>query len=307
MRKKLPALLGLALLGLSMIAAPSLLDAEDRTLAEARQEARGTYLELPQGSVHYQLAGDPAGGTVVLVPGFSVPCFTYDKVFDALAERHQVLRYDHFGRGLSERLSDRHDLGLLVGQLGEVLNRLQITEPIVLIGHSMGGIVVSRFTMDNPERVAKLVLIAPAGYPMKVPLTARAVLVPGIGEYLMSIIGHGSLTGRMPKNFATPYPQTDALFAEQLRIHGSKRALVSSMRTILFEDHSALYRGLSTTDVPGLLFWGDQDAVIPYENHRRLLVDVPDISFEAMPGSGHTPQYEDPGRFLARLATFVEQ
>ncbi len=296
-----------ALLGL-LIAAPLVLDPEHRTLSEARQEAGGTFIDLSRGSVHYELSGDPAGEVVVLVPGFSVPCFTYDKVYDALAEDHQVLRYDHFGRGLSERLGEVHDLDLLVGQLRELLDRLPISGPVTLVGHSMGGVVVSRFALDHPERVKRLVLVDPVGYPMPVSVTARMVLVPGLGEYLMSVIGHGSLTGRMPSNFAGSYPETDVQFEAALHIEGSKRALVSSMRTILFEDHSALYATLGERlAVPGLLYWGDEDAVIPYDNHRRLLEDVPSLAFQSMPGSGHTPQYEDPDRFLERLSAFLSQ
>jgi alpha-beta hydrolase superfamily lysophospholipase len=94
------ALLGLALAGFYVARNP-----ERQTLDEAaRKGAPGRFIRLSDGVTHYDLTGPDSGPTIVLVHGFSVPYYIWDSTAAALsAAGHHVLRYDEFGRGLSDR------------------------------------------------------------------------------------------------------------------------------------------------------------------------------------------------------------
>ena len=119
----------------------------------ARQQAHGQFIELSDGVVHYQLAGPPQGRTVVLVHGLITPSFIWDYNVPALTEAgFRVLRYDHYGRGFSDRPEVRYDRDLFDRQLLELLQRLNIEQPVDLVGLSMGGAVAVTFTDRHRSR-----------------------------------------------------------------------------------------------------------------------------------------------------------
>ena len=129
-----------------VIALPLALETEREDLDdEARSLATGSFVELTDGQVHYELAGSGDGPVVVLVHGFSVPSFIWDPTFEELlSQGFRVLRYDLFGRGFSDRPDVDYDGTLFVEQLHELLAELGIEEPVDLVGLSMGGRYVSR-------------------------------------------------------------------------------------------------------------------------------------------------------------------
>src|SRR5689334_24051787 len=126
-----------------------------------RSKADGCFVQLSDGMTHYQGGGKPAEVPVVLVHGFSVPYFIYDRTFDFLAASgFHVLRYDLFGRGYSDRPLRNYDIELFTRQLKELLDALAM--PCVdLIGLSMGGPITAAFINEYPHRVARHVLIDP--------------------------------------------------------------------------------------------------------------------------------------------------
>ncbi|MEP6895446.1 MAG: alpha/beta hydrolase, partial [Chloroflexota bacterium] len=78
---------------------------------DARKSASGSFAKLPNGFTHYELGGNESGEMVVLIHGFSVPYFIYDPTFNFLTKSgFRVLRYDHFGRGFSDRPRTHYNL-----------------------------------------------------------------------------------------------------------------------------------------------------------------------------------------------------
>src|SRR6185295_2517104 len=76
----------------------------------ARAGAPGKFVALPAGVTHYELTGPDTGRVVVLVHGFSVPYYIWDSSVVALNKAgRRVLRYDLFGRGLSDRPDAAYD------------------------------------------------------------------------------------------------------------------------------------------------------------------------------------------------------
>ncbi len=83
---------------------------------EARIAAGGQFIQLSQGMVHYELGGEPNRPLVVLVHGFSTPSYIWEPTFQALIQAgFQVLRFDLYGRGYSDRPDTDYDLELFVG------------------------------------------------------------------------------------------------------------------------------------------------------------------------------------------------
>ena len=73
--------------------------------------------------MHYEIGGPANGQPVVLVSGFSSPYAVWDRTFEGLtAAGFRVVRYDHFGRGLSDRPDARYDPEFFDNQLEDLLD-----------------------------------------------------------------------------------------------------------------------------------------------------------------------------------------
>lgn len=132
-------------------------------------------LEMPDGTdIHVEVveptrpvAGHP---TVVLVHGFCLDMGTFHFQRKRLAERgdYRVVAYDQPGHGRSGRLeSGEYDLTALGHTLRRVLDEVAPDGPLVLVGHSMGGMTIMALAELYPEmfgdRVVGTVLMATSG------------------------------------------------------------------------------------------------------------------------------------------------
>ena len=142
--------------------------------ASARKSATGQFIKLSDGVVHYEIAGPATGQVVVLIHGVTTPCFVWDHNFQELVNAgFRVLRYDHYGRGFSDRPDGVYDGDLYDRELVQLLQGLKIRLPVYLTGLSMGGAVAVTFADRHPEMVSKMALFAPAGFPIKESFPAR--------------------------------------------------------------------------------------------------------------------------------------
>jgi len=272
--------------------------------------SRKCFARLSGGVTHFEWAGPEHGPKVVLVHGFSSPFFIWDRNFDALARAaFRVLRYDLFGRGLSERPHRRYDEDLFDRQLLDLLDSQGITEPVDLVGLSMGGAITVHFLDRHPDRVAKVALFAPAGM-MRLPGSSRLLTTPGLGAWILRAFGDRLVMDQMPRGL-TDDPETleafRAAYADQLQYKGYKRALVRTMRDYDLGHMDAVYQRVGRQQRKGLLFWGDRDGIVEYALHERVCAYMPWLEFVPVPGGGHAVPYEDADAVTPRLIAFLRE
>jgi pimeloyl-ACP methyl ester carboxylesterase len=105
--------------------------------------------------------------TVVLVHGFLDLAWGWeDLVLAGLAERFHVIAFDQRGHGDSDRIGPGGYYHFMdyVADLASLLERVG-RQQISLVGHSMGGTVVSYYAGAFPDRVARLALLEGVGPP----------------------------------------------------------------------------------------------------------------------------------------------
>ena len=85
----------------------------------------------------------------------------YEEMARALHDRGIAsLRLDLRGHGDSEwHPENRYTHEACVADVGTILDALEITQPVTLVGHSISGLHLARFAAENPERVKEVVLI----------------------------------------------------------------------------------------------------------------------------------------------------
>ncbi len=270
----------------------------------------GQYVELKHGKVRYQLEGPEAGEVVVLVHGLAGHMHIWDRNFDYLTQKgFRVLRLDLYGRGFSDRVKHPYTSQLFVTQLAELLEHLAIHSKLNLVGLSMGGAIITRFATAYPERVASILWVDSYGIPTPNEPFMRITRPKLLGEILMGLLG-GALLRQAPKRGVydrTKHRDLNEWFAAPLSIKGSKRALLSTSRHFLLENHVPHFEQVNSMDIPKLMVWGRHDQVLSFTYGEQLRALVPSARWEVYEHSGHLPHFEEPDKFNAMMQQFLDR
>lgn len=264
--------------------------------AETRAQFGETFVDLPAGTVHYELAGPADGEVVVLVHGFSVPAYLWDPTFETLTQAgFRVLRFDLYGRGHSDRPDVDYTIPFFADQLDQLVEELNLDTPFNLVGLSMGGPIVTQFTNRKPQKVKRLVLMDPMVFAPSEEDVAP-MTTPLIGEYLATVYLIPQLAAGQSGDFQNKdrYPDWEDRFREQMQYHGFRAAILSTIRNFPAQDTLGEYRDLGEKDLPVQLFWGRQDQTIPLEQSEKLLELVPQAKLNIIENAGHLPHFEQP-------------
>lgn len=277
---------------------------------KARENAEGSFVELTDGFVHFEVQGDPEDPLVVLIHGFSVPYYVWDPTAADLADSgFQVLRYDLYGRGYSDRPDTSYDLDLFVRQLDELIREIGSPQPVHVIGLSMGGPIAASYAVLHPERVQSVTLIAPEVLDTD-PVDILPMNIPGVGDYFMHVILAPVLLPRLQAaDFYQPerFPEWESLYREQLKFHGTGKALLSTIRELVDLHPLDIYKQLSETRIPVLIIRGEHDQTITPEALSAIRHVLPAAGFTPVPEAGHLPHYEQPDLVNPAIISFLEK
>jgi pimeloyl-ACP methyl ester carboxylesterase len=274
---------------------------------------------MEQVSVHgrevaYRLEGQ--GPLIVLVHGMAGRAATWDLVVPALAERFTVLALDLPGHGSSAKPVDG-DYSL--GSLASIVRDLMVSlgrERATVVGQSLGGGVAMQFAYQFPSRCERLVLVGSGGLGREVTPLLRALAFPGV-EYLYPVLfasvfrnaGRGVLGG-LRKIGLRPSAYVEQIWQgyESLTEPETQVAFARTLRSVVDvrgQRVSAHDRLPLAEDIPTLIVWGANDAIIPSRHAAAAHATLPSSRVEIFEGVGHFPHCEDPERFVQVLTDFV--
>jgi len=259
--------------------------------------------------VHYELDGPRSGEIVALVHGLTTPLFIWDPMFEMLTkEGFRVLRYDLFGRGYSDRPKVKYNKDFYDRQLFELLTELKLTkQSINIIGLSLGGAICTNFAINHSNLVKRVVLIDSA-FPSKMPKKLKLLRIPVLNKLMFKIANPKALIAGMSKNFyrIENFPDYSGKFTEQMQYKGYTRAVISTIVDGDFQKIPERYKKLGELNIPVQLFWGEYDALIPYENIEKLIEAIPNILFHPIEKAGHVSNYERPDLVNPLLLKFLK-
>ena len=264
---------------------------------EARAKAPGAFIELSDGKIHYRLEGPEDGPLVVLVHGFSTPNFIYEQNVEALnAAGFRALRFDHFGRGWSDRPATRYDVEFYDRVLTELLAGLEIDQPFGLAGLSMGGPIVAEFAARYPERVDRLVLLVPAGRDTQGAggVTGALLRTPLIGDWIWRMAGKSVLLGNRQYDESARAPENRLRgdVTEQFEYRGYLQALLSTLRHMPMAAREDTFKRLAATGVPTLAIYGEADETVLVSSAAKLEALMPNAEVRIVDGGEHGLNYQ---------------
>jgi pimeloyl-ACP methyl ester carboxylesterase len=153
------ALLSLALMtaGLPAMAQP----AASAPLPYVRPAPLGELVDIGGRRLHVECKGDAPGPVVIFEAGLSqfTAHSTYGKAQDLIAPFARVCIYDRAGLGWSDPVPGRRTEEDMVEDLRRLMLAKRISGPVVLVGHSMGGLLARLYAKRHPEQVAGVVLV----------------------------------------------------------------------------------------------------------------------------------------------------
>jgi len=208
--------------------------------------------------------------------------------FEALSERHTLVRYDPRGSGLSDRNADDFCLEAWISDLEAVVDAVGLKR-FPLIGLCQGGTVAVAYAARHPERVSRLILYDSylcGGYAKDVD---ESVQKQARALSQMIEVGWGREAGAFREVFANLL-MPDAT-KEQLRWIGELQR-----RSASATNASRLWDAFNTFDirdvagkltVPTLIFHVRGDAMVPFEAGRRLAATIPNARFVPLEGKNH--------------------
>jgi len=271
----------------------------------------GRFVALPSGNTHYKIEGE-TGEWVVLTHGYATPYFIYDRIAEGLVkEGYRVLRYDLLGRGLSERVKGKYTPALFARQLDELTQTLLGEESFYLVGTSMGGTITTTFAATRPDKVKKLVLLAPHGMKFKVPAYMRMAQIPLLGELMFATLGGPILTKGCASELIYSGEEVRQdyrrKFAYYVQFKGMTRCTLSSLRhTILnFKESIKGYEGVARAGIPVLTIWGTADRTMPYYQAETMSKVLPSMRLITYSGSGHVFLYDEGERTLKDILPYL--
>ena len=278
----------------------------DRARLEARYvETPADLIQVADWRLHVRDRGPRDAPAIVLIHGFGASLQTWDRWAGDLARDHRVIRFDLPGSGLSapdpaDVYTDARSIDLLralMDQLG--LRRA------VIVGHSIGGRIAWRYAALYPERVERLVLVAPDGYASPGFAYGVAPSVPKVLDLMQVSLPRPLLRSNLRPAYADPAFLTDALvdrYRDLLRAPGGRRALLDRMRQTVLEDPRTALRSIRA---PTLLLWGQRDAMIPPANAADYQREIAGAQLVTFANCGHLPQEEAAAESLAALRKFL--
>ena len=117
------------------------------------------YMDAGSIRMYYEESGVGTPLLFISGTGWSGEHWKLEQV-EYFSQTHRVITFDHRGVGRSDRPGGRYSTRMFADDAIRLLDGLEISEPVHLLGHSMGGRVAQWMTLDHPERVRSLILAA---------------------------------------------------------------------------------------------------------------------------------------------------
>jgi non-heme chloroperoxidase len=245
--------------------------------------------------------GDAVDPAVLLLPGPTDSWRSYQPVLERLPRETYAVSLSQRGHGDSDKPDSGYSVEDFAAEVVLFLDALGI-ERAVLAGHSGSCLVARRVALDQPERVAGLVLESSPTTLRDDPELARSLesLISGLEDPIAPDFARSFLT--QTSTVGLRRDLVDLLVQELLKVPAHVwRETFSGLGE--YDDLSELGR----IKAPTLLIWGDDDAIVSRAMQDHLARSIPNAALIVYHGVGHTPRWEEPLRFSRDLAAFARQ
>jgi 3-oxoadipate enol-lactonase len=253
------------------------------------------------GRFTYEVAGDPAKTPLVFLHGIGGAARAWRGQLEAFGDRYRAVAWDMPGYGGSSVLRTV-SIATLADALQDFLGQLGAVKPI-LVGHSIGGMIVQQWLVKHPNTAAAVVLAqtSPAfgkadGDWQKSFIEARLGPLDR-GETMVS------LAPTLVKELVGDDPDTSGMkLARDCMANVPEASYRASMLALLGFDQR---QALKEIKIPTLVLSGSKDKNAPAPMMAKMAGFIPSARYIELKGVGHLVNLERPAAFNAALDQFL--
>lgn len=280
----------------------------------AADNRRETFPFSPAVEIAYERHGD-GPVPVVFLHGFAAALTTWHDLLPYLpAERYTLYLLDLKGFGFSSKPRDgRYTLEDQAAIVTAFLERMGLTK-VVLVGHSLGGGIALLVYLQGRDGgkgnlVDRLVLIAPAAYPQRLPRVMAWLSTTLLGWGILHLL---------PLRFMVRYTLehvfhdhntiTEERIARYMSCFGRRGigyVFITTCRQLVPERYAHLPDRYPEIAVPTLIIWGAEDRIIRPRHGEKLHAAIPASWVKIIPGCGHIPHEERPAETYGIMKEFL--
>ncbi|QKW39487.1 alpha/beta hydrolase [Actinomadura sp. NAK00032] len=247
----------------------------------------------------------------------------------ALRGLGRLVFWDQRGHGRSDGGDrDGYAIPRLAADLAAVIEAtVPADTPVVLVGHSMGGMTIMRYVDEHPELVGRKILAAgllctssgglgeiTLGMPALLARTTHRVLPRaldafGAGSGAVEKVRHlGRDAATLVEDLVAFGPEASpaaVAFAEQMMTETRMDAFAAFLRSMITTDVISDCGALGGADT--LVLGGENDMLTPIEHSLKIASCVPSARLEVVPAAGHMAMMERPGVVSDHLGDLIER
>lgn len=249
----------------------------------------------------------------IMLHGWASSWYAVSPLLPQFSQRYRCLAVNLPGFGTSPRFPDRASIDkyadLIIALIKQVTDK-----PVVLVGHSMGGMISLTIALKEPKLVERMVLICPT-ISGKLSYLINLTLTPFVW------MERFAFTRALVKIFEPFVGITDTLlrtplFADQTGIttedyehikadtRRSDQGLIRAECFTAMREHD-LRGKISGLKTPSLVIWGMEDNVVPLRDASAVAREWPDADLRIIPNAGHWPQFETPDITDRHIRSFL--
>lgn len=261
---------------------------------------RMAYMDAPP-------VGRANGQTVLIQHGMNFYSEAYTTTIQALAaEGFRVIAVDRIGYGKSSKAVVPYNFNFVAANMKAVLDELNIDE-VAIVGHSMGGMVVSRFAMLYPDITTHVVMVNQIG--MTDQRQSRTWTDPYVGE--LGVSTYQSILRGHRRYFPDEWPPAHLefvrrQFGQTMSGEWPRLAMVRRLQGQMMYNDPVAYDWQHITS-KALILSGEEDGLAAnfVELVHHVNSELQNSTILLYPGVGHAPQIEIPDQFHADLIRFL--
>ena len=251
--------------------------------------------------IHAVEAGKSGRQVALLIHGWSSSWYATSPLLGLLSQRFHCIAVDLPGYGQSPPLEGKTTIARYVDLLADFIEEIS-DGPVVLVGHSMGGMISITLAENHPVLVERMVLLSPT-ISGRLSTSINFLISPitmmerfGLGSLLVSSVERTvvGLTDRLmrPVSFAERSGITREDY-ERIR-HDARRPGQGRVRAECFTamQENNLSGRLSPIETPALILWGAEDNTVPLRDAGVVADEWPGADLRILPKAGHWPHFE---------------
>ena len=268
----------------------------------------GQLVNTTSGQIQVLDTGEPpspGGQPIVLIHGSAGAINWWDELIPLLESDHRVIAIDMLGYGGSEKPDSDYSIETQGSVIAQVLARLNVSGTI-LVGHSLGGKVVTSVAEQAPGLAAGLTIIdtAPDNSFGGLSGGARASRTPLLGQALWRVAPDSMVRKNLEQGFAPGYDVPDK-YVEDVREMTYPAYKDSAVEGEQYTEDRSLPDRLTAIDKPLMVIFGAEDQIYDAREALSAYAAIPGVQTRLIVESGHSPQVEAPQQTANMINTFA--